>query len=361
MTPRENLLSLWRRTGYETAPVQFGMCPFLEETYRRETGSKQSYAEVFEFPWRDMPWPRQVPQGEVDWHRYYEEQGEPLDDDAQINPWGAAMEKGSAAAMHMRKKRHPMLHFDSLEQFEAYPYPQWDEDEIAHIEQEVNATHACRLAATGNMACTIWETAWAMRGMESLMMDMLEDEPWAAYLLDRVTDTAVSRARAFCRAGVDHLHVGDDVGMQSRLMMSIEMWRDWLKPRLARVIATAKAARPEVIVSYHSCGYVTPLIDDLIEIGVDVLNPVQSECMDFAEIHAAYGDRLSFWGTLGTQTTMPFGTPDDVRRVVRTNLEIAGDKGGLLCTPTHMLEPEVPWENILAYVDACREFVSAGV
>jgi uroporphyrinogen decarboxylase len=111
-----------------------------------------------------------------------------------------------------------------------------------------------------------------------------------------------------------------------------------------------------VIFSYHTCGYVTPVIDDIIEIGVDVLNPVQPECMDFAEIHAKYGDRLSFWGTVGTQSTMPFGSPAEVRRVVHRNLDIAGRSGGLLCTPTHMLEPEVPWENIVAYVEACRDY-----
>ena len=103
-----------------------------------------------------------------------------------------------------------------------------------------------------------------------------------------------------------------------------------------------------------------PLIGNLIEAGVEILNPVQPECMDFAEIHATYGTRLSFNGTLGTQTTMPFGTPEDVRAVVFRNLEMAGPAGGLLCCPTHLLEPEVPWANIEAYVSACKTFARAG-
>jgi uroporphyrinogen decarboxylase len=122
------------------------------------------------------------------------------------------------------------------------------------------------------------------------------------------------------------------------------------------VVKAAKTANPDIIVSYHSCGYVEPFIPDLIEVGVDVLNPVQPECMSFEKIHAEYGDVLSFWGTIGTQTTMPFGSPDDVRKEVIKNLKIAGAKGGLLCTPTHLLEPEVPWENIEAYIDACKNF-----
>ena len=106
---------------------------------------------------------------------------------------------------------------------------------------------------------------------------------------------------------------------------------------------------------YHSCGFVEPFIPDLIEAGIDILNPVQPESMDFGKLHAEYGDVLSFNGTLGTQTTLPFGTPDEVRAVVKRNLDIAGDKGGLVVAPTHVVEPEVPWENIEAYVKACKE------
>lgn len=88
-----------------------------------------------------------------------------------------------------------------------------------------------------------------------------------------------------------------------------------------------------------------------------MLNPVQPESMDFSKLHEAYGDRLSFSGTLGTQTTLPFGTPQEVRETVFRNLNIAGEKGGLLCCPTHLLEPDVPWENILEYVEACRDYM----
>jgi uroporphyrinogen decarboxylase len=139
-------------------------------------------------------------------------------------------------------------------------------------------------------------------------------------------------------------------------MMSLDMYREWLKPRLAKVIAAAKAIKPDILIHYHSCGYVEPYIPDLMEAGVDILNPVQPECMDFAKLHAEHGDRWSFNGTLGTQTTMPFGSAKDVRDVVLRNLDIAGAKGGLMVCPTHLLEPEVPWENVEAYVKACRDF-----
>ena len=132
------------------------------------------------------------------------------------------------------------------------------------------------------------------------------------------------------------------------------MYRDWLKPRLKRVIDAAKAIKPDIVVQYHTCGYVLPLIEDFIEAGIDVLNPVQPECMDVEQVLREFGGRVAFNGTIGTQTTMPFAKPEEVKAVVRRNLELAGPRGGLFCCPTHMLEPEVPWENIEAYVEACR-------
>jgi uroporphyrinogen decarboxylase len=152
--------------------------------------------------------------------------------------------------------------------------------------------------------------------------------------------------------------MGDDLGMQRSIMMSKEMYRTWLKPRLKKVIDAARSAKPDIIIQYHSCGYILPLIGDLIEAGVDVLNPIQPECMDVGEVLREFAGRLSFNGTIGTQTTMPFATPAEVRDTVRRNLALAGPRGGLLCCPTHVLEPEVPWENIEAYVEACREWRS---
>lgn len=134
------------------------------------------------------------------------------------------------------------------------------------------------------------------------------------------------------------------------------MWRKWLKPRLARVIEQARRVKPDILIFYHSDGDCTAIIPELIEIGVDILNPVQPECMNPAELKKEYGDRLAFWGTIGTQTTMPFGTPDEVKAVVKERIETVGKGGGLLLAPTHILEPEVPWENVLAFFEAVEEY-----
>jgi len=360
MTPRENILNLYRRRGYQHAPVFFGMCPALEETYRKVAGDTPM-PEYFDYPdgfcIGGLAGLEQKLRDPVDWTRYYDT---PLAPGTTFDRYGVAHEPGSEAAKHMTHMRHPLGRATSLEELEAYPFPEFDTENTGHIRKAVESWHSQGMAAQGCMACTIWETAWYIRDMTQLMMDMsLEDEK-ATFLLDKITEHACQRIVGYARAGTDIVELGDDVGMQSTIMMSEEMYRTWLQPRLTRVIAAAKQVKPDILILYHTCGYVTPLIPNLIEAGVDILNPVQPECMDFQEIHKMFGKQLSFNGTLGTQTTMPFGTPEEVKAVVYRNLEIAGAAGGLFCCPTHLLEPEVPWANVEAYVAACKTFRTAG-
>ena len=353
MTSRENYLSIARRTGYSYMPAEFNMCPSLREKYLAYTAEHdirvpEGAGYIGDLPAKCASYDEFL--------RYYP--GKTFKPGTHINGWGVANEPGSAAAFHMTYMHHPMELFDSVEQILAYPFPQFDPDGTGLAAQTAAAKqlHDAGRAVIGGMQCTIWETAWYMRGMENLMCDMMSEDPIAEVLLDRVTDIAVQRAVSYTKAGADVLFLGDDVGMQFTIMMSEGLYGEWLKPRLKRVIDAARAVNPDVIIFYHSCGHVTELIPQLIEAGVDVLDPVQPECMDFRKIHDAFGDRLSFHGTIGTQSVMPFGTPEDVRRTVFEHLDIAGAAGGLYVCPTHLLEPEVPVENVIAYIQACIDY-----
>ena len=185
---------------------------------------------------------------------------------------------------------------------------------------------------------------------------MMSDDPIAEACLDRILGVKREMAGRYAALGVDVIIYGDDVGTERAMMMSADMWRKWLKPRLREVIRAAKDVNPNVLCYYHSDGVIDEIIGDLIEVGVDILNPVQPECMDPIKIKERFGGELSFWGTLGTQTTMPFGTPGDVRRVCAEMIEQAGKGGGLVLAPTHLLEPEVPWENIEAFVETAKSY-----
>ena len=354
MNQRENLISLYRRKGYEKVPFSFSLCPSLMEKFREVYGTDKSPAELFGFASRNVGDGilRAEDKDVSRFEKYYTD----LKPGSTIDIWGVGHEPGSSAAAHMTYMRNPLKNCETVSEMEEYPFPDFTKADYSHQKEQVDAIHAAGLAAEGGMQMTIWEAAWYMRGMEELMMDMLEEDEKADYILDYVTKQSCYRAMKYAEAGCDTIFLGDDVGMQHSIMMSERLYCDYLKPRLKQVIDAARKVNPDVLILYHSDGYVEPFIPHLIEIGVDVLNPIQPECMDFGKIHAQFGDRLSFNGTIGTQTTMPFGTPDDVRRAVFTNLEIAGDKGGLLPCPTHLLEPEVPWANIEAFIKACEDF-----
>lgn len=375
ISPRENLLSLYRRQGYAAAPVGMHFCPALEQEFaRRHPAAGGDYLAFFGAPYRIVYDPGFVWNFSEIWRipgrgglgsageigdefadqlrRYYPDGFEYA---VKYDGWGVAHED-NPNAHHMTRMHHPLARAAAPEDLAAYPWPDFYKMDFNYLRPLIQGIHAKGLASFVWAECTVWETAWYLRGMENLFVDMVSDGGMAAGLLDLVTERACYRVRKFAEAGADILGLGDDIGMQRTPLMSLDMYREWLKPRLARVIAAAREAKPDILVSYHSCGHIEPFIPDLIEAGVDILTPVQPESMDYAVLHREYGRHLSFNGTIGTQQMMPYGTPRQIQDEVWRNLTIAGSAGGLFCCPTHMLEPEVPWENVEAYVEAVRKF-----
>jgi uroporphyrinogen decarboxylase len=133
------------------------------------------------------------------------------------------------------------------------------------------------------------------------------------------------------------------------------MWRRYLRPLMAKFIETIKGINPLLRVAYHSDGYILPIIEDLVEIGVDIFNPIQPRSMDLAALKLRFGDSLSFWGTIDEQHTLPFETPDDVAREVRERIATVGRGGGLIIGPTHHVQLDTPMENFWAMVKTIRE------
>lgn len=275
-----------------------------------------------------------------------------IPDRFEIDPFGIGMSYGSEAAYHMCHFHAPLEGKEVTEKLlKAYKLPVIPAEERQRIQQFCHKTHEQGLAAVGFLSQTIWERSWLIRGMNDLMVEMHTEPELAELLFDRITDHAIEAVRLYAECGYDIIALGDDIGMQNSTMMSVEMWQRFLKPRLERVITEIKQIDEDILVFYHSCGYITPFIEGLIECGIDILNPIQPECMDIAEIKNTYGDRLSFWGGIGTQTTLPFGTPKEVRARVRELYELFKAEGGIVICPTHTIEPEVPWDNLEAYRD----------
>ncbi|TFG59187.1 MAG: hypothetical protein E4H36_14275 [Spirochaetales bacterium] len=207
----------------------------------------------------------------------------------------------------------------------------------------------------GVTVTTIFETAWALRGLEQMMMDFVLDPDLAHAILDIPFRYHLQAAKKLVEMGVDMIWTGDDVGTQKSMLLSPDLWRKFLKPRMAVFMAELKKLNPSVKIAYHSDGVIDPIIPDLIDLGLDVLNPVQPACMDPAEMKKKYGKNLSFWGTLDEQHTLPFGTPHDVTEEVKKRIGTIGKNGGLILGPTHHVQLDTPLENFWAMVRAIRE------
>ncbi len=203
----------------------------------------------------------------------------------------------------------------------------------------------------GVTVTTIFETAWALRGLNQMLVDFVENPGLADAILDIPYHYHLAAAKKLVALGVDMIWTGDDVGMQTGMLISPRAWRRFFKPRMAHFIASLKAINPQVKVAYHSDGNILPIIPDLVEIGLDVLNPIQPACMDPARLKREFGDRLCFWGSMDEQHTLPFGSPEDVKREVLNRLDTLGRNGGLILGPTHHVQLDTPLENFWAMVN----------
>jgi len=347
---REDLLSCLRRKGFSRVHVDYVFCESQIRAFNKRFGNND-YESYLGLSHRKL---------ELDVKRNYTDgreqfRREILPDSTVFDEYGIGHSKGSELAFHMTRMHHPLKGAD-FDEILHYPYPAVDESRLSEFKKKVISLHERGLASFGFMQMTVWEASWYLRSMEDLMTDMMTESESATILFDKITEFACSKARAYASAGLDILSLGDDIGTQNSLMLDVTLWEKWLQPRLRKVIMAAREIKPDILIFYHSCGYITPFIEKLIETGIDILNPIQPECMDFNEIHDQYGDSLSFWGTIGTQKLLPFGTKEEVKKVSRGRLEKCGIKGGMVVGPTHMVEPEVSWENIISIIEAAREF-----
>ena len=205
----------------------------------------------------------------------------------------------------------------------------------------------------GGIGFSLYERAWILRGIESVLYDFLENPLFIEELFDRIIDFNLAIIKRLCRFPVDAFHFGDDWGQQHGLIIDPEMWRSVFKNRLKKLYDAVHDAG--VPVSIHSCGDITDIIPDLIEIGVNMITPLQAEALDFNFLKREYGKYLTFWGGVSTQRTMPYGTPDEVRKEIRELKRILGKDGGYILAPSHELQGDVPLENMLAFIEEANK------
>lgn len=271
-------------------------------------------------------------------------------------PWGIRWRYiRNQSGEYTEIEEHPLA--GDLSKLDDYDMPDPQEESQYDPFRRMNDMYGKEKWMVGSSQISVFEAAWYLRGMEQLMMDMILEPDYVHALMDKVMQFPLVASRKHAELGADMVWFGDDVSHQKGMMMSIDMWRTFLKPRFAQLFAEAKNVNPEIKVCYHSDGNCEDVLDDMIEIGLDVLNPLQPMAIDPFHIKKRYGKRLALFGGVCVQRTMPYGNPAEVRRAVRRLLDTCGAGGGYICAPSHHLQADTPMENIRAlYQEALGEW-----
>ena len=277
-----------------------------------------------------------------------------------IDEWGV---KRRFVLHYYEMESHPLQDAKRIEDIEAYPWPDPKEFIVLDgLRQRARQMHEdTDYAIAGYMGgASLFEQAWYMRGYTNLLVDFMVNKELAHALLSNILSVRKKNADLYLsEAGeyLDAFQIGDDIATQDNPAMSPELYREMLKPYQAELFQYVKARTPAKLY-YHSCGSVVPLIDDLIEIGVDALNPVQATArgMDTAELKRRFGNRIAFWGAIDSQKALPFGTVDDVRKEVRKRIADLAPGGGYILAGVHNLQPDIPPENIVAMYEEGASF-----
>lgn len=346
MNSRERVLTAIARQEPDRVPTYVWLTPHLIDRLKNERG-----AEDFEdYLGLDIRFAAYHAQPETSDFSAYTGH---YPANATVDEWGCGT--FPVGYFHFTKAVCPMEKFTTVKEIEDYPFPR-REPVVEEIRKEVEAIQARGLAAFSSYECGTFEQGHALMGMEGLLAKMYTEPEMVSLLFERISDVKARMAAAYVQAGVDVLFIGDDIGVQKGPIMDPLLWREYLIPPLKKIIGAARAIRPDIPIAYHSCGCIGFAVEGLIEAGITILQSIQPEANDVPELKRLHGDRLSFWGGIGSQSTMSHGTTADVRAEVKKMIESVGKGGGYICSPAHFVEPESPLENLDAFKAAVREF-----
>lgn len=247
-------------------------------------------------------------------------------------------------------KTWPLSQAQSVEDLKQHPWPTpdwWDFRPLPEIMRALDAHQECHIRFRIG---SVFEIGWQLRGLEEFMLDLGTQPALPLYIMDRLTEIYEENLRRVLEIAGDRLdmvYFYDDVGTQNSLMVSKKMWKEYVRPYHVRLIDLAhKHGKP---VMYHTDGAIYPLIPDFIEMGVDVLNPIQPDAkgMEMDKLKAEFGDRLVFHGGVDIMRTLPKGKPEQVIAEVQDRVRVLGPGGGYILCSSHHIQPDTPIGNVL--------------
>lgn len=357
MNSKERVRRALTRSGLpDRVPIQFDLCAGLQEVFSGRYGLSLDYSPAY---YEDLKY--RISANELRTRMGSDvvvvgaglAEGFELVEDPDgllTNEFGMKMRQGP---LYMEVVASP-LRGATPEDVAAYTFP--DPHDLARYlraEQDI-ARFGDDYFVIGDCELTIFELSWHLVGMEQYMLDLAMGADYIEQLLEKAHHWSLGVAQELARRGVDAIWFGDDFGSQTGLMMSPRMWRRVFKPLYADIFAAAKAENPDLLIIFHSDGAVAELLPDLIEIGLDVFNPVQPGVPghDPRTLKDRFGDQLSFFGAIDQQHLLPHGTPEEIEADVREKIAILGEGGGYMIAPAHIIQADTPPEHVVAFIDA---------
>jgi uroporphyrinogen decarboxylase len=279
----------------------------------------------------------------------------PVEGGITINEFGMKMKP---TQLYVEVVEPPLKNASSVKDIEEYHFPDPNAPGRFTMAAEDIKKYGEKYFVIGDCELSLFELAWQLTGLETHLMAMAMQEKWLDALYDRVEYWTTQLALSLAGLGVDALWFGEDLGSQTSTLMSPEMWRKTFKLRYLRMFERIRKVNPDVIFMMHSDGAVAPLLDDFIEMGIQVYNPVQPNVpgSDPKALKARYGDSISFFGGIDQQDLLPHGDVEAIRREIRYRCEVLGANGGYLLAPAHILQADVTPETIQVMIDAVHEF-----
>jgi uroporphyrinogen decarboxylase len=277
-----------------------------------------------------------------------------LDEPDQRDEWGFSYKK---VGDYLEIQQRPLPAAATVEEIDAYQLPDIANERSWDRARRMTNKYRDSYYIIGCMGQTMFETAWNLIGFERFLMDFYTQEAYIIRLLDRLLEFAVECGHRLIDLGVDALWTGDDVGTQEGMLISPDVWRSILKPRMQDLYRSYKQKDADIKIIYHSCGSIVPIIPDLIDVGVDILNPIQplAKGMDLHLLKKTYGNSVSLFGGVDVQEVMPKGSSSDIEQHVQDRIQAAARGGGFIIAPAHVVQPDTSVVNVKAFYKAVRE------
>jgi len=276
---------------------------------------------------------------------------EKLENGISRNEWGMTFkEKG----LYNEFFEYPLAEALQKSDIDTYPFPDPNAKGRFTEAEKAIANFKDKYAVIGDLETSIYETAWYLTGLEKILMDLVQEVPYIDPLLDRIMEINLETGLQLIRKGVDMIWAGDDFGSQHGMMIDPDTWRKYFKPRMKHMFEKFRKEDPGIKIAWHTCGSVVPIIPEMIEIGLDILNPIQPEArgMDPVYLKKEYGKDLIFFGGISVQELMPHARPEKIKEEVRRIVHILGKDGGYIIAPAHNIQDDTPVENVIAFYEA---------